>query len=78
MLAGCSQTPLPPKVVTITKEVPKLPPIHLLNDCLASQPSFQTNGDLLRFAIQSHNQNVLCSLDKAALREWREKYEQHN
>ncbi|WP_404936282.1 MULTISPECIES: hypothetical protein [unclassified Pseudoalteromonas] len=75
MLVGCYSTPPDPKVITITKQVPVLPPAYLLNDCSVKQSDITTNRELLTFAVKSHNQNVLCSIDKAALRKWRAKHE---
>ena len=75
MLVGCYSTPPDPKVLTITKQVPVLPPAYLLNDCSVKQSDITTNRELLTFAVKSHNQNVLCSIDKAALRKWRAKHE---
>ncbi|WP_420331448.1 MULTISPECIES: Rz1-like lysis system protein LysC [Pseudoalteromonas] len=69
-------TPPDPQVITITKQVPVLPPLHLLNDCTVSQSPVNTNRELLTFAVKAHNTNVLCNLDKAALRKWRAKHEQ--
>ncbi|MFK3873094.1 Rz1-like lysis system protein LysC [Pseudoalteromonas rhizosphaerae] len=75
ILNGCYSTPPEPKVITITKPAPILPPLYLLNDCALSQSPINTNRELLTFAVKTHNQNVLCNLDKAALRQWRAKYE---
>ncbi|WP_425468869.1 Rz1-like lysis system protein LysC [Pseudoalteromonas rhizosphaerae] len=75
MLNGCYLTPPEPKVITITKPVPILPPLYLLNDIALSHPPINTNRELLKFAVKAHNQKVLCNLDKAALRAWRAKYE---
>ncbi len=77
MLFGCYSTPPDPKVITITKQVPVLPPAYLLKDCI---PMLEGVGitktrELLTFAVKSHNQNVLCTVDKRALREWRAKHE---
>ncbi|WP_350635669.1 Rz1-like lysis system protein LysC [Pseudoalteromonas sp. GW168-MNA-CIBAN-0100] len=70
MLSGCSSTPPPKEIVTVTKVVKVLPPAHLMNVCQQPQTNVVTNADLLRFSVRAHNALVMCNLDKKALRQW--------
>jgi hypothetical protein len=63
-------------VITIIKQVPALPPKHLLSPCETISTEVKTNSDLLRFSIKAHNALVMCNLDKAALNKWISQHEQ--
>nr|WP_273047517.1 hypothetical protein [Pseudoalteromonas sp.] len=75
MLSACSGLPSEPRVITVNKVVYVLPPEHLLQECTVTNNKLDTNGELLALAVKLNNQNVLCNVDKAALRKWRTRYE---
>lgn len=49
-----------------------LPPVELLQDCVAVCPEIKTNAELARCALIRKQALEICNADKGALRKWSE------
>lgn len=65
-LIGCVAKP-----VTVTRIVPVLPPISLIQDCPAPALAGDTFGDVVGLTVDLQEALATCNADKASLRKWR-------
>lgn len=65
--AGCAGAP---KVLTVTRSVPAIPPAPLLAETPAPAPQARTGSGLITYSQALEAALESCNADKATLREW--------
>lgn len=73
MLNACS-TPPEIRQIIRTKTEYVFPPDALMAECQVRPVNVETNRDLVVLAVKRNNELMLCNLEKKALREWRNSF----